>query len=970
MSTCVAPRQSVRGCPRARGAACLAVLALLVRSAVALAGMLAMAAAFAGPVTLDDAAIPPCPANGSNVLGSNATVTTSAAVGRDTFCGGGQFLNKSIFLGNDASSGASDVAVDQFTGVTVIGGDARADSAGAVTGVTAIGYQATAGNGATNSVGATALGANTTATLNAATAVGFESSATNVGAIALGGDADADGTGASASAAGAIAIGDNTLVSGADAIAIGTGAQANLAGSIALGKGSTVAAAVANPNDTIGGTLHNYAGGAPTAGDVVSIGSSTTKRQLQNVAAGQISATSTDAVNGSQLFATNQELATIGAGADNLGQGVAGALGGGASYDPTTGNLTAPSYTVFDNDGTQDVINNVGDVLTSINSNGIKYFHANSAAADSQALGAESVAIGPLSVAAGDNSIAVGNGANASAAGDGGIAIGNGANVSGVNSIAIGVDNNVSGANSGAFGDPNTITGGGSYAIGNNNTIGANNAFVLGNAVTINANNTGGDSLDGAIALGDNSSVGEGAVGQAGVTIGGTAFTFAGGAPDAGDVLTVGSAGNERQIQNVAAGRLSATSTDAVNGSQLFATNQKVNSNTGQINTNTAQIGSNTAQINVNTGDIATNTTNIANNTSQINTNTGDIATNTTQINTNTGDITTLFQNSQEVADALGTTLDPDGTIAPPSYTVFRSDGTPAQVDNVKDALASINDEGIKYFHANSNAPDSQALGAEAIAIGPKSVASGDNSISMGNGANASGNNSIAVGTNSNVSGNHSGAIGDPNTVTGNNSYAVGNDNNVAADNAFVVGNNVTVDAAQDGSVALGNNTEVAAPNPTSGATIGGTTRSFAGANPTSVVSVGSAGAERQITNVAAGRLSATSTDAVNGSQLFATNQQVNANTADIANFDDGLDVLNERMEAGVASAIAMASLPQAYAPGQSSAAVALGQFEGETGLALGLSAVSDSGRYVFKFNVTANTEDDLGAGVGAAFMW
>ncbi|OXH84329.1 hypothetical protein CA831_30710, partial [Burkholderia multivorans] len=79
------------------------------------------------------------------------------------------------------------------------------------------------------------------------------------------------------------------------------------------------------------------------------------------------------------------------------------------------------------------------------------------------------------------------------------------------------------------------------------------------------------------------------------------------------------------------------------------------------------------------------------------------------------------------------------------------------------------------------------------------------------------------------------------------------------------------------GDVALGSGSVTAAPNPTPTGSVGGVTHTFAGGNPTSVVSVGDKGAERQVTNVAAGRITADSTDAINGSQLFATNSAVDS---------------------------------------------------------------------------------------------
>ncbi|MFX1815352.1 hypothetical protein PXJ20_32700, partial [Paraburkholderia sp. A1RI_3L] len=118
-------------------------------------------------------------------------------------------------------------------------------------------------------------------------------------------------------------------------------------------------------------------------------------------------------------------------------------------------------------------------------------------------------------------------------------------------------------------------------------------------------------------------------------------------------------------------------------------------------------------------------------------------------------------------------------------------------------------------------------------------------------------------------------AAGTGATAAGAAGVAVGNNANAAGDNAVAIGSGAT--AANAGAVALGNGSVTAAANPTSTGTVGGTTYSYAGTSPTSVVSVGAAGAERQITNVAAGRVSATSTDAINGSQLYATNQAVDS---------------------------------------------------------------------------------------------
>ncbi|EFG95209.1 Hep/Hag repeat protein, partial [Fusobacterium nucleatum subsp. nucleatum ATCC 23726] len=136
--------------------------------------------------------------------------------------------------------------------------------------------------------------------------------------------------------------------------------------------------------------------------------------------------------------------------------------------------------------------------------------------------------------------------------------------------------------------------------------------------------------------------------------------------------------------------------------------------------------------------------------------------------------------------------------------------------------------------------------------LGNNSEISASNSVAIGTKNKISGNFSTAVGYNNNVSGNHSGAFGDPNLVTGNGSYAFGNDNTIKGDNNFVFGNNVTIEAGIQNSVALGNGSTVSSSNE---------------------VSVGSKGKERKITNVADGEISATSTDAVNGRQLYKAMQ-------------------------------------------------------------------------------------------------
>ncbi|MGF6789314.1 YadA-like family protein [Paraburkholderia sp. 35.1] len=315
------------------------------------------------------------------------------------------------------------------------------------------------------------------------------------------------------------------------------------------------------------------------------------------------------------------------------------------------------------------------------------------------------------------------------------------------------------------------------------------------------------------------------------------------------DGTTVDFGGTEgaRTLSGVKAGALSDTSTEAVNGSQLYATNQQVNQNTNLI-----------------------------------------------------------------------TSLDD-------------------QVTNIGGQVTDVYEKGTKYFHANSTGEDSSAVGQDSVAIGMGAVSNNTNDVALGASATASGGNSTAIGnhaqaaaayatalgqaaaasgfvataigSSAEAAGDHATAVGAMADAAGASATAIGTSAQAAGGWAIAIGSHAqaagidaialgayaatTVDratalgadasATEKGSVALGAGSTTSAAVGTSGATIGGTDYAFAGANPASTVSVGSAGNERTITNVAAGRLSATSTDAVNGSQLHATNLSVTANATNIA---------------------------------------------------------------------------------------
>lgn len=325
--------------------------------------------------------------------------------------------------------------------------------------------------------------------------------------------------------------------------------------------------------------------------------------------------------------------------------------------------------------------------------------------------------------------------------------------------------------------------------------------------------------------------------------------------------------------------------------------------------------------------------------------------------------------------------------------------------NNPAEAIDRMNEQGIRFFHVNDgnqepvvqgrNSIDSSASGRYSAAVGYQAKANGEaavavgrqtqagnQSIAIGDKAQATGNQSIAIGTGNVVTGKHSGAIGDPSTVKADNSYSVGNNNqftDATQTDVFGVGNNITV--TESNSVALGSNSAISAgtqagtqakksdgtagATTTAGAT--GTVKGFAGQTAVGAVSVGASGAERRIQNVAAGEVSATSTDAVNGSQLYKATQGLANATNELGH---RIHQNENKANAGISSAMAMASMPQAYIPGRSMVTGGIATYNGQGAVAVGLSKLSDNGQWIFKINGSADTQGNAGAAVGAGFHW
>ena len=217
-------------------------------------------------------------------------------------------------------------------------------------------------------------------------------------------------------------------------------------------------------------------------------------------------------------------------------------------------------------------------------------------------------------------------------------------------------------------------------------------------------------------------------------------------------------------------------------------------------------------------------------------------------------------------------------------------------------SIGDTNQVGLDMKDGNKSGKESAAVGSQNTIYGNQAYAVGaGNTIGSATVVTATEANGSATGadqdkittvTAGTVKGNMAGAFGYKNTINADNAYAVGSNSMVSADGAMVLGNSASVTAkngmalgsntkvTNENAVAIGAGSETAAAVATPSATINGTTHNFAGVNPASTVSVGKAGSERTITNVAAGRISATSTDAINGSQLYAVTSEMDKGVA------------------------------------------------------------------------------------------
>ncbi|CQE22972.1 Peptide transport system permease protein sapB [Salmonella enterica subsp. enterica serovar Typhimurium str. DT104] len=570
----------------------------------------------------------------------------------------------------------------------------------------------------------------------------------------------------------------------------------------------------------------------------------------------------------------------------------------------------------------------------------------------SQSTGDSSLALGVKSVSAGDRAIAMG--ASSSASGSYSMAMGVYANSSGAKSVALGYKSVASGATSSALGYQATASGDDSAAFGNGaKAIGTNsvalgsgsvaqedNSVAVGNSTTQrqityvakgDINSTSTDAVTGAQIYSLSQSVADRLGGGASVNSDGTVnaplyevgtgiynnvgsalsalntsitnteASVAGLAEDAllwDESISAFSAshtGNASKITNLAAGTLAADSTDAVNGSQLFDTNEKVDKNTADIATNTGSINQNTADITANTDSINQNTTDIAANTTSINQNTTDIATNTTNINSLSDSVTTLTDDAllwdaasgafsakhngsdSKITNLAAGTLAADSTDAVNGSQLFDTNEKVDQntadittntnsinqnttdiatnttnINNLSDSITTLTDDALLWdaasgaFSANHNGSASKITN---LAAGTLAADSTD-----------AVNGSQLFATNENVSQNTADITTNTNSINQNTTDIATNTTNInnLSDSITTLTDDALLWDAASGTF-----------------------------------SASRSGSASKITNLAAGTLAADSTDAVNGSQLYETNQKVDQNTSAIADINTSITNLS-----------------------------------------------------------------------------
>ncbi|WP_218066446.1 YadA-like family protein [Escherichia coli] len=692
-------------------------------------------------------------------------------------------------------------------------------------------------------------------------------------------------------------------------------------------------------------------------------GKDNTASKITNVAAGTVSATSSDAVNGSQLYTTNKYIAD--------------ALGGDAEVN-ADGTITAPTYTIANAE-----YNNVGDALDALDDNALLWDEtanggagAYNASHDGKASIITNVANGSISEDSTDavngsqlnatnlmieqnsqiiNQLAGntdatyieenGAGINYVRTNDNGLAF-NDASASGVGATAVGYNAIASGASSVAIGQNSSSTVDTGIALGSSSVSsrviakGSRDTSVSEEGVVIGYDTTDGELL-GALSIGDDGkyrqiiNVADGSEAHDAVTvrqlqnaIGAVATTptkYYHANSTAEDSLAVGEdslAMGAKTVVNGNAGIGIGLNTlvlaDAINGIAIGSNARANHANSiamgnGSQTTRGAQTGytaynmdapqNSVGEFSVGSEDGQRQITNVAAGSADTDAvNVGQLKVTDERVAQNTQSITNL--NNQV------TNLD-------------------TRVTNIENGIGDIVTTGsTKYFKTNTDGVDANAQGKDSVAIGSGSIAAADNSVALGTGSVADEENTISVGSSTNQR-----RI--TNVAAGKNATdAV----NVAQLKSSEAGG-VRYDTKADGSIDYS--------NITLGGGNGGTTR---------------------ISNVSAG---VNNNDAVNYAQLKQSVQETKQYTDQrMVEMDNKLSKTESKLSGGIASAMAMTGLPQAYTPGASMASIGGGTYNGESAVALGVSMVSANGRWVYKLQGSTNSQGEYSAALGAGIQW
>ena len=702
-------------------------------------------------------------------------------------------------------------------------------------------------------------------------------------------------------------------------------------------------------------------------------GKDKTASVITNVANGAVSATSSDAINGSQLYSTNKYIAD--------------ALGGDAEAN-ADGTITAPTYTIANTD-----YNNVGEALDALDNNALLWDEdagAYNASHDGNASKITNVAAGDLSTTSTDavngsqlnatnilvtqnsqmiNQLAGntsetyieenGAGINYVRTNDTGLtftdasAAGIGSTAVGYNTVAKGDSSVAMGYNSFAKGDSSVAIGQGSYsgvdtgiALGSSSVSsrvivkGSRNTSVSEEGVVIGYDTTDGELL-GALSIGDDGKYRQ-------------IINVADGS-EAHDAVTV------RQLQN-AIGAVATTPTKYYHANSTAEDSLAVGEDSLAMGAKTIVNGNAGIGIGLNTlvladaiNGIAIGSNARANHADSIAMGNGSQTTRGAQTNytaynmdapqNSVGEFSVGSEDGQrQITNVAAGSEDTDAvnvgqlkvTDAQVSQNTQSITNLNTQVTNLDTRVTNI-ENGIgdivttgstKYFKTNTDGADANAQGKDSVAIGSGSIAAADNSVALGTGSVADEENTISVGSSTNQR-----RI--TNVAAGVNATDAVNVSQLKSSEA----GGVRYDTKADGSIDYS--------NITLGGGNGGTTR---------------------ISNVSAG---VNNNDAVNYAQLKQSVQETKQYTDQrMVEMDNKLSKTESKLSGGIASAMAMTGLPQAYTPGASMASIGGGTYNGESAVALGVSMVSANGRWVYKLQGSTNSQGEYSAALGAGIQW